>query len=431
MKFLDLANKNQIYALLAKGIEASKVVGLNVVVSRVYGPEQLGIYSYVLGIASIIAVLAEFRLQSILVREFSRGDIAQSKLIGTSLCINTFFAFLGMSILFILSFFEENRLAALSLIIYSFVFLYKIPRLFRGLYIASERNSFIVRSEFFASIFTFFLIFMVVFLDMEFEFFVVARSLDFLFISLVFIWIYVSYIRNKVSISFDLNVCKKLILSSAPLVLSGAAMILFQRVDIVFVRAYLGDYEAGIYSSATSIMMLFSLVPIVLSESLAPKLFRSNRSDETSQGMAINFSVIIISVGFFFSFLLYFSSYYLLLILYGEEYLQSMKAMLILSITPILIAFGSVAGQIIVAENTQQWAYIKSLIGCGVTLISNYILVPLMGIEGAAISTLLGLLFANLLCHYFIRPYRSIFRLQIDSVILMFKLPIVKLRRSL
>ena len=46
MKFRDLFQSNQLFALIAKAIEATKVIGLNVIVGRIYGPETLGVYGY-------------------------------------------------------------------------------------------------------------------------------------------------------------------------------------------------------------------------------------------------------------------------------------------------------------------------------------------------------------------------------------------------
>src|SRR5699024_3562617 len=62
---------------------AIKVLGLGfslltaIVLARVLGPEQYGIYSYVLAIVSILAIPAMFGLPSLIVRETAKAEVKQ------------------------------------------------------------------------------------------------------------------------------------------------------------------------------------------------------------------------------------------------------------------------------------------------------------------------------------------------------------------
>jgi O-antigen/teichoic acid export membrane protein len=414
MNFKDLLSSNQIFAILAKAIEGIKVIGINALVARFYGPELFGQFTFVISIVSIIAVIAEFRLQSLLIKEYSKKDIELRILLGSSLVINIFFAFIGFALVFIYSTYENNPIVATGLLIYALSFFYKVPRLFRGFFISIEKNVLIAKCEVLSSCLTAVLIFIVVFNHYSIEYVLLTRSLDFLFISLFFIFYFYKSQDMLGKIEIKLDVIKHLVFKSAPLVLSGAAMILFQRIDIILVREYLGDYEAGLYGSAANIMVLFSLVPLVLSESLAPKMFKGMDS-ENYQEIRVKFSFIIISVGILLSLSMSVFSYPFIYLIYGEDYLVAFNTFLLLSVSPLLIALGSVAGQLIVADNTQNWSYIKSIIGCVATVFSNVLLIPLIGIEGAAISTVIGLFIANFAAHYFIPVYRKIFYIQCQS----------------
>lgn len=414
MNFKDLISSNQIFAILAKAIEGIKVIGINALVARFYGPELFGQFTFVISIVSIIAVIAEFRLQSLLIKEYSKKDIELRILLGSSLVINVFFALVGFALVFVFSTYENDPIVATGLLIYALSFFYKVPRLFRGFFISIEKNILIAKCELISSGLTAILVFLVIYNHYSVEYVLLSRSLDFLFISVLFILYFYKTQHLLGKIEFKVSVIKHLVFKSAPLVLSGAAMILFQRIDIILVREYLGDYEAGLYGSAANIMVLFSLVPLVLSESLAPKMFRGMDS-ENYQEIRVKFSFIIISVGILLSLTMSVLSYPFIYIIYGEEYLAAFNAFLILSFSPLFIALGSVAGQLIVADNTQNWSYVKSVVGCVVTVVSNVLLIPIIGIEGAAISTVLGLFIANFAAHYFMPVYREIFYIQCES----------------
>jgi O-antigen/teichoic acid export membrane protein len=415
MNFKDLISSNQLYALLAKGIEGLKIIVINAFVARYYGPELFGKYTFIISILSVIAIIAEFRLQSVLIKEYSRNDFELKVLLGSGLLVNIFFAVVGFTLVYLYTVIEDDPIVATGMLIYGLSFFYKIPRLLRGFFVSIEKNIIIAKCEILSSFLTISLLCFFIYNDFSIEYILLGRSIDFLFISILFIIFFYSYRQSEFKISASFKVSKYLILKSAPLVLSGAAMILFQRVDIILIREYMGDYQAGLYGSAANIMTLFSLVPLVLSESLAPKIFKEIGSEYFDE-MRFKFSVMVISVGGGLSLLMCIFSYPLIYMFYGESYLSSWSTLLVLSLSPLLIALGSVAGQLIVADNSQNWAYIKSIIGCAATIISNLILIPVMGLKGAAISTLVGLVIANFLAHYFIPAYRNIFFIQCRSL---------------
>jgi len=415
MNFRDLTSSNQLYALLAKGFEGLKVIVINAFVARYYGPELFGKYTFIISILSVIAIIAEFRLQSVLIKEYSRNDFELKVLLGSGLLVNIFFAVVGFTLVYLYTVIEDDPIVATGMLIYALSFFYKIPRLLRGFFVSIEKNIIIAKCEILSSFLTISLLLFFIYNEFAIEYVLLGRSLDFLFISTLFIIFFYSYRQNEFRIKASLNVSKYLVLKSAPLVLSGAAMLLFQRVDIILIREFMGDYQAGLYGSAANIMTLFSLVPLVLSESLAPKIFKEIGS-ECFDEMRFKFSVMVISVGGGLSLLMCIFSYPLIYMFYGESYLSSWSTLLVLSLSPLLIALGSVAGQLIVADNSQNWAYIKSIIGCVATIISNLMLIPVMGLKGAAISTLVGLVIANFLAHYFIPAYRNIFFIQCRSL---------------
>jgi O-antigen/teichoic acid export membrane protein len=412
VKFKDIVGKNQLFALLSKGLEGAKVILISIAIARIYAPEIFGVYTYVLAVVSIVSVIAEFRLQGVLIKEFTTEQTRIDVLTGSALVVNTIFAFVGYLVILSIAFFENLDIVFICLLLYSLSFFYKIPRCFRAYFIANERNYVVAKSETFASLFTIVVISFLIFYAIELKYILLIRALDFLVVSVVMAINFHLNHHSLFTLRFKFDVAKNLVLTSTPLVLSGAAMLVFQRVDIVFVRFYYDNYQAGLYGSATTIMTLFSLVPLVLSESLAPKMFRSKGKLNESV-IRLKYGVILVSIGVLMSILMLFTSFFGIEILFGFEYSEAKVAALVLSMCPLLIALGAFAGQTIIAENLQKFAYYKSFAACAVTIIANILFVPVWGLVGAAISTVLGLLVANFIGHYFIRSYKFIFTLQL------------------
>lgn len=423
MRIKDLFASNQIYAIIAKGLEGTKIIAINVMVARFFGPEDFGRFAFILGISSIIAIVAEFRIQSILVKEIStsKSERKTALLLGSAILANTFFSIAGIAICAIYSLFEQDEKISEAILIYSLAFIYKIPRAFRAYFITHEKNIIIAKAETAASIISISSIAALSIYSADILWIVFARSIDFAIISTILVYLYISRKPKKIKIFFSTNIAKKLSAQSAPLVLSGAAMILFQRIDLIIIKLVLGEAAVGVYSSATNAMLIFSLAPMVISESLAPKMFRGIEKGELKT-TAQRFTDIITIVGVIMSLAMLASAAWVIPFLYGETFSSAVNSTYILSACPIAIALGASSGQLIVSNNTQNKSFLKSIIACIATLSMNILLIPLFGIEGAAISTVAGLVIANYAAHMIIPEYKWIFSTQNKSITNIFKI---------
>ena len=408
--------KNNIFALIAKALEGSKVVIASIIIARVFNPDDFGRYSYIIGVSSVIAVIAEFRLQSVMMKKILQSPQSSGEIIGSAISANIAFSGLGVLIASIYLYFESDKTVIIGTLIYTASFFYKAPRAFRAYFISTENNLTIAKCEIIASIISLATVLTFVSLKLSLAWIIFARSLDFLISGILLTIAFKIEVKGKIKLSTKFAEAKSMTFLSAPLVFSGAAMILLQRMDLILVRQYLGDHAAGLYSSAATAMSLFSIIPLVISETLAPHIFRSPTSHQTSQ-VQQNFSDTVVFTGIAMSACMAAASPLFIKFLYGPSYIEAQNTMYILSACPILIALGAASGQIIVADGNQNQSFIKSIIACIINLILNMILIPRIGINGAAISTVTGLLIANLLSHRLIPIYRYLFKIQMRSLL--------------
>lgn len=414
MELKDLLAPNQLFALLAKGIDGLKIIAINVLIARYFGPEIYGKFAFVIGIVSLVAIVSEFRMQTVLSRELSVvGKGSYSTILNAAFFVNLIFAFLGVFLFVVYIYIEPDDTVAFAALICSFSYLFKIVRFLRAFFVSREQNVFIAISEFVASLITLLIVFFAVINDVEWEYLPLLRTLDYLIASLLFLFFFYKYFNVSISVfGVDRKVAKNLIVKSSPLVLSGVAMLLFQRMDILMIKALLSDSSVGLYSAASNFMMLFSLAPMVLSESLGPKLFRGAKCAEETMLIKRRFLLGIMSLGLLFSVSLYFIGDFMIPVLYGSQYSESLDAHLFLSFCPFFVSAGAAAGQMIVADETQGKAYIKSVYACVINFILNLWLIPIYGIAGAAFSTVMGFVIANFIGHWFVADYRYIFKMQ-------------------
>lgn len=424
MRLNVISIKNNFFALIARGLEGSKVIVASIIVAKFFSPEDFGRYSYIIGVSSVIAVLAEFRLQSVMTKEILQRPRDIGEILGSAISANITFSALGFLVAAFYLTFESDNTIIIGTAIYMASFFYKAPRAFRAYFISTEKNLVIAKCEIIASLISLITIFIFLKLELNLTWVIFARSLDFLISGVLLAIAFKLEAKGNIKLISRFKTAKSMTMLSAPLVFSGAAMILLQRMDLILIRQLIGDHAAGLYSSAATAMTLFSIIPLVISETLAPKIFKKSSVSQKLHAQQ-RFSDIVVFTGTIMSLCMFTTTPLFIRHLYGEEYFGAQQAMHILSACPILISLGAASGQVIVADGNQNQSFIKSIIACFINTILNLTLIPRMGIEGAAISTVSGLMIANIISHRFIPIYRYLFLMQIRSLF-----PLHLLRKS-
>lgn len=411
MQFQQLVANNQLFALLAKLLEGGKSLLVAFAVITFYSSEAFGTFSLAIAIGSILALIAEFRLMGILVRLLSHYPRQKEKILAHAVFINFVFAGIGL-LAVVLSFAVLENLLFQCLLIYSLSFLFKFGRCVRAELISSQCNNKVAIAEVLAGAVMLLATITVVFLEADIRWVVAARTLDFLVLSLLFVYFAKVSLAKLVCQPRSARLIGFLINKSLPLVLSGAAMLIFQRVDLLAISAYLGVEQAGVYAAATTIATVFSLSAIVFSESLAPQLFKNKPNNALEPNSELNFGRLVLGVGLTMSLLCFVSANLIVTWLLPAEYSAALDVLIILSVSPLFIALGAFAGQVIIKHRLERFVFKKSLIACVVTLVLNVIFIPVWGLVGGAFATACGLLIANYVSHFFIKELRPVFNLQ-------------------
>ena len=193
-------------------------------------------------------------------------------------------------------------------------------------------------------------------------------------------------------------------------ILAGA--IIF-RADLLIVNHFRGADEAGVYSVATQFGMLLMLLPGVIATLLFPRV-----TAEQDQGGATT-SLVTRHTAFvtFFCCLAAVPFSFLLPLIYGAEFTQSSRLLLILLPGVYLVGLESVLVQHFNALGLPRVIPVYWVVVLIVNIVMVFALVPRLGAQGAAIaSTLSYALIFVLVTHRFLaatgRSFAEVFILQ-------------------
>ena len=185
------------------------------------------------------------------------------------------------------------------------------------------------------------------------------------------------------------------------------------------IKYMLGSYELGIYSAAANIITVFSIAPMLISQTNSPSIFRITKDCAEYEATRLKYMRDIALIGLGMSLFLLIASKYIINILYGDAYSNASTILQISSLTPFVIALGAASSQIIIADNKSNIVFYKAIMALVLGVILNFTLIPLIGIAGAALSTLLAMTLSNIASNLFIKQYKYIWHLQLDAI--MFK----------
>ena len=203
----------------------------------------------------------------------------------------------------------------------------------------------------------------------------------------------VFYVRKYIHVKFTFHIeLKKHIIPMLILFANSVAITIYVSSDITMLGFFADDVTVGIYSFASKIYnILKQLVNAVIVVTLPRVSYVIKNNKEKYEYYinmifsAVNLILFPIAVGTFFM------SDTMILIAGGMQYLSGGYALKILSVATLFAIYASIFTNCILIVNKQEDKCLKStIISAIVNVALNFILIPLLGMIGAAITTVLA-----------------------------------------
>ena len=174
------------------------------------------------------------------------------------------------------------------------------------------------------------------------------------------------------------------------------------------------ETATGLYSAAVSCAGMTSFVFSAIIDSFRPVIFKSyTESAEKYEKNIIRLYSVIIYISLLQSLFMTILANPIISILYGQEYAPSANALRIITWYTTFSYLGVVRGIWILNKNHQKYLWIINLSGAVLNVILNYLLIPYIGIYGAAIASFFTQVFSNFIIGFIIKPIRANNRLLI------------------
>ena len=207
-----------------------------------------------------------------------------------------------------------------------------------------------------------------------------------------------------------------------PLAVSALTVILYLKTAQLVMNSRLSIPELGIFGAAIRIPDTVGFLPTILASSLLPGLLRSRAlGDGVYFEQLQRFFRLNALVAYMVCLPLSLGSYLIIRLLFGHDYRDAAPVMAVYT-WALFFAFQGVArGQHLLNLRLVRLSLLFSVVGLGVSLALNFLLIPRYGIMGAAVATVVSNFSCSVLTSFLVAPTRRIGRMQLLALVTPFQ----------
>lgn len=201
-------------------------------------------------------------------------------------------------------------------------------------------------------------------------------------------------------------------------IISGVMGAIYSQMDKIMIGQMMTDTDVGYYTTATAICTMWIFVPTAIINSFRPMIMELKQSgNETLYKKRLEqlYSAIIwmcIMVSLVIAAL----AGVVIKMLYGDAYLGAVDALRIAIWCETFSMIGSARGIWILCENKNKYVKYYLAIGALVNLVLNYVMIPVLGINGAAIATLITQITTSLIAPILFSETRIHTKIVIEAI---------------
>lgn len=362
------------------------VIGL---LTRSLGPAGYGYYNLIFAYLFIFSSIADLGLYAVLVREISKVDSGEEKIIASkifTLRLGVVVLILAAADLLVFAL-PYPLLVKLGVLVASLFSVFSsLTQVLTGIFQKHLRLYFVSLADIISRASQLALLIVLVYLKAGLLMFVgaaVFSEIVHFFLTLLF-----SRSLTRVGIFIDFKYWREILKISLPIAASLVFVLIYFKLDTVLLSLMKPAYDVGVYSVAYKILEVVIFLPAIYIGLIMPLLSKHAFGDRTEFVRTFRKAFNALSV-----FALPLAAYLFVLsdkivgIIGGSGFVQSGPVLKILSIAILLIFFGNLGGNAIVALNLQKkgmWIY---LAGAVFNVTANLILIPRYSYFAAAWTT--------------------------------------------
>ena len=368
----------------------SFIIGM--ISARYLGPANFGIINYAAAIVAFFTSIANLGMEGVLVNEFTRQEYKNPEVLGTSLVMGLVSSIISSILIVLLVgvLKQWDRLMIVVTFLQSLTLIFKAFNVFDYWFQSKLLSKYpaIIKclSYMVMSMYKIFLLIT----NKSVVWFAFLLGVDTLFIAFGLIFCY--FVIENGKIGFNRMLISHILVQSSPLMISGLVSVIYTQIDKVMIEQFLKDStQTGLYSAALTVCTTWLFLPQAFITSARPVILGMRDRNDSRYIVRLKqlYSCIIwgcISVATIITI----CAPFIIRILYGDAYAIAAGTLRIVIWYTVFAMLGTARGIWILCEKKNKFVWRYLIIGSIVNVALNFYLIPVMGIKGAALATVIA-----------------------------------------
>lgn len=204
--------------------------------------------------------------------------------------------------------------------------------------------------------------------------------------------------------------------------LSGLLIMLNYKLDIIMLDAYSVDFSAiGIYSLGLSIAEYAWVIPDIFKDVVQKRTAKDNSIGTVNFSLRCSSSFVIAAF-----IIIAILNKWLFVILFGEDFADAYYITMILFFGVYSIVFYKIIGQLFISDGKARQYFTILLFGVIANVVINSAIIPVWGIYGAAIASVVSYALVGVV---FLMLYLKYYNVRPSEILLIKKRDIIKMKK--
>lgn len=218
--------------------------------------------------------------------------------------------------------------------------------------------------------------------------------------------------RTKGAINWKYNwdIARDLLINSYPMIFHSFFVSVYMRIDQVILKFMEGDMAVGQYALAAKLSEMFFFIPSIICTSIYPVVVKYRRQNITLYKKIMRgIYALMISFGICYAVAMTLCGRPAINLLFPDRYLQTPGILLIYSWSSMFVFLNVATSRWFIIEGLQMYMACYAFLGGILNVILNFLLIPVCGVYGAALATVISYFVSSVLCLLLSKKTRRLF----------------------
>lgn len=394
-----------------KGLRLVSGLFIGAYVARYLGPARYGLLGYAISLVTFCSAIAGLGLDQILVRELTRYPDKKTSILGTGFVLKFTAALLVVALLMLTSKYAGSLETAMILCIIGGGLLFESFGVIDFYFQAKVSSRYSVWGQMISlSVISIIRVYLVL-SKASLIWFAGTYALDYVLVAMGFLFFYT---RNQFSIfkwNYSAALAKEFLKSSWPMIFASLSVAVYMKIDQILIKWMLGDVATGQYGVAVRLCELWYFVPVAICASVFPAILNAKAiSEELYLARLQKLYDLMVAISVAIAIPMTFLSGWIVRILFGEAFAPAADVLNLYIWSGIFVFLGVANGKWLISENQQFFVMASLVTACVLNIVLNLILIPVIGLRGSALATLIAYSFASYFSWLFTKKTRPMFR---------------------